>query len=154
MIRRLHPVVYVGQLVGRGSPWRQNCDIDLRHTASLPKRFVYWTLKGAGWRTLSAVYPIQPLVSLFFHCLLVIKLVLTMCKHEWTTQHYLSVSQTVLTLSLRMETKCSTTAHAANIAAQWHGGYAYLSVILELSVSTDPECTYLTIKLALSSVSC
>ena len=77
-----------------------------------------------------------------------------MCKHEWTTQHYLSVSQTVLTLSLRMEAKCSTTAHAANIAAQWHGGYAYLSVILELSVSTDPECTYLTIKLALSSVSC
>ena len=35
--------------------------------------------------------------------------------------------------------KCSATAHAANKAARWHGGYVYLSVILELSVSTDPD---------------
>lgn len=152
MIRRLHPVVYVGQLVGRGSPWRQNCDIDLRHTASLPKRFVYWTLKGAGWRTLSAVYPA---ISVLVFSLSVSYKTGIDHVQTWVDYTTLPVRQSNSpNIVLRMETKCTTTAHAANIAAQWHGGYAYLSVILELSVSTDPECTYLTIKLALSSVSC
>ena len=132
MIRRLCPYtlcVFVGQLVGRGSPWRQSCDTDLRHTACLPKRFVHWTFMVQG-RELC----MQPLVSLFLHCLLINKANIDHVQ-TWVDYTTLLVCQpNSPSIVLKGGSKCSDTPHATSKAARgwlWKDlGQQWLSSLL------------------------
>lgn len=67
-----------------------------------------------------------------------------MCKREWTAQHYLLVSQAVLTLSLKMEANVAPlhmllTKQLGGMVAmcifQWYLNYQFQQILIWFSVS-------------------